>query len=365
MGNSNNGNHLITEAEIHIPKEETPAESKVIIRSENPYGTMLATLEDDGRTVYLYMNPVRDATITPKALWIRNLLEAPAETDKESLRIGRAPLLRKDACRHPQGKRTVKPEEARIVWFQEGTGVALFIRDELEAILPPWSGEDGIYGYAKEASAKDMGTLPFPADFSGLLKRVKENEAHWESRSRSETWAAFRDRLLAHYEKAYGPHSRYFAVSGHPFPPLAVVEFATDPKNVYYATLGMSYQNLPGAELVLPDAQNHVRIEVITRYDRIREDVPNALGTLASFPWANMRFIHHGHTFITGVQDDHLDYLLTGMYSEDEFKAPEDITVDDQYPVNFLYAIPITKAEVDTAAREGSRKLLEKKIRFD
>ena len=48
-----------------------------ILEEENPYGTLMVTLENDGRTLYLYMNSVNDPSFQPGAVWVRNLLPAP------------------------------------------------------------------------------------------------------------------------------------------------------------------------------------------------------------------------------------------------------------------------------------------------
>ena len=340
---------------------ENPDGRKVLMEMENPYGTLIATLEQDERTTYLYLLPQRDGAYKPKAVWIRNHGEAPAETDRDAMSQGLPPMLRKDACRHPQGLPHFKMEDLDLVWFQEGDGVALYHKGEIEAIIPPWSGEEGLYGYAREASAQDVGTLPYPTDFSGLFARIEESRKHWMVRMDKDFWTGFRDRLLTHYEEVYGKHTRYFASQGRSYPPLAIVEFQPEENRTVYATLGMSYQNMPGVEMAVKNPQNHVRTEVITSYDGPREWLPEVFAALGHYPWDNLKFFVHGHSFVSGRPDPFSSFLLTSEYTDRMIKRPGDMVVDDHYPVTFLYALPLGEDEIREAGKGKVAEILEKR----
>lgn len=60
------------------------AEPKVIYQEANPYGTFTAYLEDDGRTVYLYLQAEQNPEFGIRSVWVCNRTEAP---EKEVLRI--------------------------------------------------------------------------------------------------------------------------------------------------------------------------------------------------------------------------------------------------------------------------------------
>lgn len=53
------------------------AEPKVIYQEANPYGTFTAYLEDDGRTVYLYLQAEQNPEFGIKSVWVCNRAEAP------------------------------------------------------------------------------------------------------------------------------------------------------------------------------------------------------------------------------------------------------------------------------------------------
>jgi hypothetical protein len=43
-------------------------------------------------------------------------------------------------CRHPTARTAPAPKDLHVVWLPEGNGAALYERDEVLAIIPPWSG---------------------------------------------------------------------------------------------------------------------------------------------------------------------------------------------------------------------------------
>ncbi|MDI7209510.1 suppressor of fused domain protein, partial [Leptospira santarosai] len=68
-------------------------EPKVIYQEANPYGTFTAYLEDDGRTVYLYLQGEQNPEFGIKSVWVCNRMEAPDKRTAEDLSSGLAPLL--------------------------------------------------------------------------------------------------------------------------------------------------------------------------------------------------------------------------------------------------------------------------------
>ncbi|MEQ9366135.1 MAG: suppressor of fused domain protein [Leptospirales bacterium] len=336
--------------------------SEILLQEANPYGTRIATLENDGRTLYLYLSPPEDLPGDTQAVWVRNLLPAPEETDHAAMQSGQAPLLRREACAHPDGLPAPDNEELDLVWFSEGTGVVLYRNGEAEAAIPPWSGADGLQGYAREALAQDVGTLPLPpASQAGFHDRLRENLEFWTARSQKTHWENFRDRLLAHYEAVYGKHKTYYAVTDRDYPPLAVAEFEVEDGHMY-ATLGMSNQNMPGVEgNVAGDTPNtRMRGEILSYSAEKPEWLPGVLGRMAIFPWLAGAFFDHGHTYESGVDSEHSNFVLTREFDRLHLPAPGELVLDERYPVNWLLAVPIPQEFFMVAKVRGIEHVLEK-----
>lgn len=63
--------------------------SEILIAETNPYGSFEAIVEDDGRTVYLYLQSAREqGQMTP--VWVANRLPAPESDDLAAMRQGMA-----------------------------------------------------------------------------------------------------------------------------------------------------------------------------------------------------------------------------------------------------------------------------------
>ena len=336
--------------------------SNILLKEANPYGTRIATLENDGRTLYLYLSPPEDLPGDTRAVWVRNLLPAPEESDHGAMQAGQAPLLRREACAHPEGLAAPASDELDLVWFSEGTGVVLYRNGEAEAAIPPWSGRDGLQGYAREALAQDVGTLPLPpASQQGFHDRLRENLEFWTARSQQTHWEAFRDRLLAHYEAAYGKHKTYYAVTDRDYPPLAVAEFEFE-DGIMLATLGMSNQNMPGVEgNVAGDTPNtRMRAEILSYSPNKPDWLPGLLGRMAIFPWLAGTFFDHGHTYESGLEQAHSDFVLTREFDRLHLTAPGELVLDERYPVNWLLAAPIPQEYFMVAKVRGIEHVLEK-----
>lgn len=86
----------------------------------------------------------------------QELRPAPEALDVEAMGHGRAPMLPRDCCAHPEGAERLDPEQLAIVWFEEGDAAALLYRDEIVSVIPGWAGsstdEHSYPGYARTAS---------------------------------------------------------------------------------------------------------------------------------------------------------------------------------------------------------------------
>lgn len=335
-----------------------PEDPRVIFEEDNPYGTLAAVLEEDGRTVYLYLMPVSDPNIKPRAVWVRNLLPAPETTDLQAMKAGRAPLLKKSACSHPQGSSVPEKSQIDFVWFEEGTGVALMVNGEVEAVIPPWSGVDNLFGYSANALETDAGTLPLTKENAGLYSRVKANLDYWTGRTSPGFWDNFRDSLLAHYEKAFGPHAQYFALTERQFPTIGIARFDLEKNLSIFATIGMSAQNMPGVEKSVSDPESVMRVEMLSLRSAPEDFFPGLMGRIAVYPWLSGKWIGDEHTFEPGMKKPLTDFFFTR-----ELEAPLDKI--GEYSFNnrktlFLQALAVGQEEILIARARGVKFVLDK-----
>lgn len=76
-------------------------EPRVLYQETNPYGSFSAFLEEDGRSVYLYLQSHNNPSWPMKTLWVRNLIPAPKERDPEDFQKGLAPVLTQAEIKNP------------------------------------------------------------------------------------------------------------------------------------------------------------------------------------------------------------------------------------------------------------------------
>ncbi len=334
-------------------------ETRIIVEELNPHETFTASLEEDGRTIYLYLSPVKNSNIQPRAVWVRNILPAPIEPDRQAMQNGQAPLLIRSACDHPEGGETIDPSQADLVWFQEGSGLSLMVDGKPEAVIPPWSGKDNIYGYARHALALDAGTLPLADDNRGLLNRIDENLKFWNLRTQKGFWDNFRDRMIAHYEKSFGAHSRYFALKDRQFPIIGILEFMLESEGVLYATVGMSAQHMPGVELSRTDPEKYFRAELLCVRSRKEDWFPGLMGRMAVYPWLSGTWLGPGHSFESGLNEIDSDFIFSDVRASPMDKVSP-LIQDEQYHVNFLAAYGVSQDQMLAVRARGSGFILKR-----
>ena len=360
-------------------------EQSILKEEENPFENYAAVVESDDRTIYLYLLPTQNESLPAHAVWLRNLVPAPDEPDRQSLEQGIPPLMHVQGCNHPEGALPYNPEELDFVWFPEGNGVALYHHGNLEAILPPWSGKDDVSGYAREALGYQSNTLPLPQESSAIYARLKDNLEFWDRRTKENDWKEIRDNLLSHYESVLGKHTQYYAVTDSRFPTLAVVEFRLT-EGVVYASLGMSRQPMPGIEFIRSEPEHYLRREILLfspnagsaasdRYDelnesdvnKLREQYPGLLGRMARFPWIVSAALDNGHLFESGLELDFCDFVLsesprpTGLSKELMAGLMQHFAIEG-YSLSPLFAIPATQEDLLVARQKGADFWLDKRM---
>ena len=356
--------------------------SNLIYQETNPYGSMTAFLEDDGRTVYLYLQSEFNPEFKMKALWIKNRIPSPESRTESDLKLGLAPLLCKGEVTSDMTEEEIKKEDVHLIWTEEGDGLGLFWKEKLIAFLPPWSGLKGIHGYSKYAAvdsitANSMGD----AENGGVIAdRIRASEKYWEFRASEGSWKSVQKLRMDFLEKHLGPHKKYWSADGGKFPPLAIAKFeSTDyPDIVLYSTVGMSAQSMPGVELYHKEYTKYSRVELMfaqkkgTEEDRTESWIPHALGELIKFPWMMGKWFGEGHSISIPRKDPNSLYLnFTHFFftanppalktESGLLEAPclSDLISENGQKISFLFLIPITEEEVYFSRNEGSSSLLK------
>ncbi len=335
---------------------------EILKSEENPYRTQSASLETDGRTIYLYLNPVEGVDVVPKAVWVMNLVAAP-EADQDAMLRGQAPVRSKAACAHPEGLRAPQETQIDFVWFQEGTGVSLYIDGEVWAVIPPFAGQDGFFGFCKEALQPEHGTFPLP---QGMKERAQENLEFWNRRTRKGFWSDFRDQLLSKYEAAFGSHNNYYVLDNGKFPAMGMAQFAIEDGLQLFATIGMSAQNMPGVEAHVKNPEPLFRIELMTVRDAAHPWFIDSMSRIALLAWRTGGWIGPGHSIRFGRSEPFSDFLVIEDHLIQDpslaqrFERLPKTILDERYPRTFLFLWPCAEDDLRISQARG-RDFLAKK----
>ena len=351
-----------------------------LLEANNPYGNICATVEDDGRTVYLYLSPYGTSEQDARAVWVANRIPAPTQDDRGSADVGIPPLMPRRGTRHPDGHPGFSASDLSLLWFPEGDGVTLLYHGLPVAMLPPWYGSRGCTGYSLEAIGEER--LAWEMD-AGVLQtlstRLEQSRDFWLWRAEPASWPAFQMRSLAHLESRLGPHHRYIAGNQFDTPRIDVAQF--QPHNhrgaSVYTTVGMSAQPLPQVDLYFDDATTHRRVELAIAMTTEHESVASLLAGLGRYPWDSYTWLGNGHTIAMATPWLFVEaglspvvLLLTdppakmlGSPMNPRFSCVPDLTgLRDRSgePVTYLWVLPINIHERDLARGRGPSELIQK-----
>jgi hypothetical protein len=356
-------------------------EPKIIYQETNPYGSLNAFLDDDGRTVYLYLQPIHNPEIPMRSLWIKNRIIAPDVRSDDDFKSGLAPILCKDELTSNAESDEIIVDDLHFIWTEEGDGLAVFIKEKLFAFLPPWSGIKGIHGYSRYAKVETITAYPLGDSDNGIIAdRVKKSREFWEFRSEKDSWKKIQATRLEYLEERLGKHKFYWSADGGKFPHLAIAKFQPSdyPELTIYATIGMSAQNMPTVELYHKDYLKYSRIEMIfairtNEGDKSDSWIPHAIGEIIKFPWSMCKWFGEGHTISLPRKDpdavsvDFTHLFLTSMpgafKNEKSLLEPpclDFIKGENNQDFRFLYLIPISQEETFFAKENGAKSLLER-----
>lgn len=336
-----------------------------LLREPSPAADVLATVEADGMTVYLYVQGPEDSEFGMRALWVANTAPAPDGPDVERMKRGEAPRLPKAACAHPGGMKLAQLEPFRFVWFEEGTGVALYGKPGLLAILPAGTPDKGPFtGFAAQCTQKTQLAWPLSSPEAAYAqRRVAGAEAFWRGWAESGAWPRLQEGLLASIDAALGKSGRYFATDEGEWPPRFIAVREREGVTVL-VTGGTSIRPQPGVASPFQPAEGPRRIELAMALadSGLVEPAGAYLSGQSQLPWAKTTWLGAGHT----LGCDALPKGASGteftavVFAEDPPGAPQIAFPDyEGDPVHVLWALPITAAERALARAKGSRALLD------
>lgn len=335
---------------MEIETQSRLVEPDVALFETSPDGSLDAIVQQDQRTVYLYLHG-REGPFGTRACWVRNLIAAPIEMSRSDLEQGIPPVLSRFATNHPHGAAAPAREHLRIVWFEEGNGVALLEHDEVLAVIPPWSGQEGFHGYARDCIAESEVCWPMPSQ-PALRERIRRAAQFWLSWKSGSPFEDLRNELLPVYRRRFGSEAGPFEVDRERWPPLWLYRFPSG-SGERMLSAGMSVRPQPNVELTQerPAALRRIELGIEFRPGLEMESPEQALELLAGqarYPWRKWTWLGHGHVAKLTRNDGEPWHLL---FVSDRPRQGELLRYRDD-PVNLLWMVPITPAEATLAGSD-------------
>lgn len=268
-----------------------------VLQDLSPYRTRRASLVRGDDDTYLYLEDVTAPTPrTISAVWVGNGTAAPTRAEMGSDPAAPARMLAR-GTRHPQGCPPLLAP--RVVWFEEGDGMALVDGDQVLAVVPGWAGSDGFYGYSRWA----IGRSPLAWELAGepakvFDEKVARSDEYWAWRLAPDAraWDEIRSDGLDHLTRCLGPAENVQEVSGG-FPEIVVSRHRAGATDVWVtATTGLSAARMPGVDRHVEDPSPVSRVELAIARDRPDAPASEMLAALAGIPFGRGTWFGDGHT---------------------------------------------------------------------
>ncbi len=328
------------------------SEPETVLFETSPFGMIDALVEQDHRTAYLYLHSKQNPSFGTKAVWIRNLIRGPLIFSDEDLQMGIPPVLPRTYCSQPDGGEPLVSERIKLIWFEEGNGVALLEDDDMIAIIPPWSGFDGFHGYARDCRTENQVCWPLPQQ-THLTTRIRRAAQYWELWESNNPFQSEQPRLIAQLESHLGTTGRYFSIDGNQWPPRGL-QFFEQHGRITMSSIGLSLCSMPNVELSVDNPAAIRRIELAMQIDAGDQNAAETCGkwlsSAASYPWRHMTWLGHRHTF--PLSDDVRQCIghqfVAAVLIDNQF-LENAIRFDAFYgdPVNLIWMVPIRQNELD------------------
>ena len=339
----------------------------ILLSGTNSYGYLQAIIEDDGRSVYLYLQHAENPDWGMRALWIANRVAAPAELDVAGMQRGETPLMPRPGTRQPDGLPPFRPEDLSIVWFEEGDGLAVLWRTSLwrscprgpavvavTAMLPSAVGQTPLawelcseaLGEAR-AQDRDIAALLGMAGRAGLLELIRARR--WP------TWRRGWDPT-----GAIGPRT---TASSHRAPSFCSSR-PTSRERRCTSPSAWSAQAMPQVEVHFEDPAPLRRTELVIATAGHEDRAPRTLSSAMCTPWRDCTWLGDGHTWSFDPSDPPEPwpsaFLLLAQPPSDRLGVAPDLsglTAWNGDPVNYLWLLPISAADQDFAEAHSSDQL--------
>ena len=342
--------------------EPEPADDWLYV-SPSPYRTAEALVDQEDRTAYFYLVTLKAPDQRWRQCWVRNLDRAPLDYEAEGTET---PLMPFEHCRHPNGAEPLSADRLSALWLPAGDGVALFEDDELIAFIPPWSGEDDFWGYARDCKGQSALAWDLAPARGEIDQRLAEARAFWNAWSSRPIWQQSQPQFIDSAESVLGPHSRYFAIDGGEWPPKALLVFEELDDWKILVTIGVSLCPQPrvAADSVDPSIPRRIELALAVPA-HLAEDLLDqcirGISGLAELPWAYGSFLGHLHTvpmscFPAAKDGSALPAAI--LTNRHEMLPMIEFPEIFGEPVQLLWVIPITAAERQLAIQSGSEELL-------
>ncbi|MEM9413103.1 MAG: suppressor of fused domain protein [Planctomycetota bacterium] len=324
----------------------------------SPYGSLDAIVQHDHRTIYFYLNG--DESFGTRACWVRNLVQGPYVINQDDLQSGTPPLLPRTHCRTSGPLPLPDPKDLHIVWFEEGNAAALFEKEQLIAVIPPWSGVDGFHGYALECVGESSIVWPLFQQES-LLKRIHNAIQFWSQcgNESEHPFAQLQPKLLEAYNDRFGSEHTYYSLDGGNFPPRGAIAFdQTD--ELVILTVGMSFRPMPNVEMAVEQPAILRRIELGIRLPKKNsvgpiEPVLEQLSGLVAYPWIRQTWFGHGHTCqFDGFKDWFGSSFDTGqLITSQQLTVWKSLAMPEfrSDPIQLLWIVPTTSEDAQAFSR--------------
>jgi hypothetical protein len=333
--------------------------TETLLEEVNPNGNIQAVVESDDHACYFYLFAAPDTHLGMKSVWVRNHMGAPEALETERMRSGSPSRNPARHCRDTSGRPAPAAEDLRVVWLPEGNGAALYERDEILAIIPPWSGTKGFHGYARD----NVGEGPVAWELGPnnvLFERFNRAQSYWKKWDDKEFWPSVQSSQISQLEEIFGSHTNCYAIDGGQWPPKAMMRFAWKGRTVL-VTVGVALRPQPNVEMATeaPDRLRRIELGAVLPGSWSEEAVQRIgryISGQCNLPWSNYTWLGPGHTLScdSWQNQHHTMALLQQEHSGAPRVALESVLGD---PVNVLWFVPISAEERQVAIDQGSEYL--------
>lgn len=344
--------------------------ARLLLDQTSPYRSRRVIVEYDTRTTAAYLLDPRGEVRVP--VWLANHVAAPEASAAVEPAPGRAPLMPTDHTKHPQGRPSFDPHRLRVVWFEEGDGLALLEDEELLAVIPGWADADkGLPGYSRDAVGRHPYAWALDDVVAQLWPRVVHAEAYWQWREAPNAWKNVQRTVFNHLTRTVGAAGHYWDVSDGHAPLLRVSERPPAPERPYsvVSTVGMCGQRMPALDRYMADVSAYARIELAMATTLPGHVVARVFRWLGTFPWRAVTWFGPGHSVKWFQGSDgstlHEKYAAVLLVSDPgELAGPPPPDIEGLRfhgdPVRWLWVVPITHEERAFAREHDTAALIAK-----